>query len=116
MVYQAGTADLDALATLAALLWDSHSVPELRKEFAAVIEGGDGAFFLKTHGGAPVGFAQCQLRRDYVEGTRSSPVGYLEGILSGKHIAVAALPGSFWQPVKAGRGPGAVPSLPAIAS
>ncbi|HIT28255.1 MAG TPA: GNAT family N-acetyltransferase [Candidatus Faecousia gallistercoris] len=80
MVYQAGTADLDALATLAALLWDSHSVPELRKEFAAVIEGGDGAFFLKTHGGAPVGFAQCQLRRDYVEGTRSSPVGYLEGI------------------------------------
>ena len=33
-----GTADLDALATLAALLWDSHSVPELRKEFAAVIE------------------------------------------------------------------------------
>ena len=42
MVYQAGTADLDALA---ALLWDSHSVPELREEFAAVIEGGAGAFF-----------------------------------------------------------------------
>ena len=42
MVYQAGTADLDALA---ALLWDSHCVPELREEFAAVIEGGDGAFF-----------------------------------------------------------------------
>ena len=42
MVYQAGTADLDALA---ALLWDSHSVPELLEEFAAVIEGGDGAFF-----------------------------------------------------------------------
>ena len=28
----------------------------------------------------PVGFAQCQLRHDYVEGTESSPVGYLEGI------------------------------------
>ncbi len=27
-----------------------------------------------------MGFAQCQLRRDYVEGTESSPVGYLEGI------------------------------------
>lgn len=27
-----------------------------------------------------VGFAQCGLRRDYVEGTTSSPVGYLEGI------------------------------------
>ena len=27
-----------------------------------------------------MGFAQCQRRRDYVEGTDSSPVGYLEGI------------------------------------
>lgn len=28
----------------------------------------------------PIGFAQCQLRYDYVEGTSTSPVGYLEGI------------------------------------
>jgi aminoglycoside 6'-N-acetyltransferase I len=28
----------------------------------------------------PIAFAQCQLRHDYVEGTESSPVGYLEGI------------------------------------
>lgn len=27
-----------------------------------------------------VGFAQCGLRHDYVEGTTGSPVGYLEGI------------------------------------
>ena len=27
-----------------------------------------------------MGFAQCQRRRDYVEGTETSPVGYLEGI------------------------------------
>ncbi len=27
-----------------------------------------------------IGFAQCQLRFDYVEGTKTSPVGYLEGI------------------------------------
>lgn len=27
-----------------------------------------------------MGFAQCSLRTDYVEGTKSSPVGYLEGI------------------------------------
>ena len=26
------------------------------------------------------GFAQCQLRYDYVEGTKTTPVGYLEGI------------------------------------
>ena len=30
--------------------------------------------------GRPAGFAQCQLRRDHVEGTKSSQVGYPEGI------------------------------------
>ncbi len=29
-----------------------------------------------------VGFTQCQLRYDYVEGTKTSPVGYLERILA----------------------------------
>jgi len=28
----------------------------------------------------PCGFANVELRHDYVEGTESSPVGYLEGI------------------------------------
>ena len=37
-------------------------------------------FFLKYENDVPVGFAQCQLRNDYVEGTKTSPVGYLEGI------------------------------------
>ena len=31
-------------------------------------------------GERPAGFAQCQLRYDYVEGTETSPVGYLEGV------------------------------------
>lgn len=38
------------------------------------------AVFLAFHGTEAVGFAQCQLRTDYVEGTNSSPVGYLEGL------------------------------------
>ena len=37
-------------------------------------------FYMYLDGEVPVGFAQCQLRFDYVEGTDSSPVGYLEGI------------------------------------
>ena len=40
----------------------------------------DAAFFLAMQDDAAVGFAQCQLRRDYVEGTSTTPVGYLEGI------------------------------------
>ena len=46
--------------------------------------------------GADVGFAQCGLRRDYVEGTHTSPVGYLEGVFvqeeyRGRGVATALL-------------------------
>lgn len=37
-------------------------------------------FFIKYEGDQPAGFAQVQLRNDYVEGCEASPVGYLEGI------------------------------------
>ncbi len=40
----------------------------------------DAVFYLISEAGQPIGFAQCQLRYDYVEGAKSSPVGYLEGI------------------------------------
>ncbi len=36
--------------------------------------------FIKFIDEQSVGFAQCQLRFDYVEGTQTSPVGYLEGV------------------------------------
>ena len=51
MVRKATKNDVRIIAGLAVLLWDT-----------------------------PVGFAQCQLRHDYVEGTETTPVGYLEGI------------------------------------
>ena len=44
----------------------------------AISDGG--AVLLALEGERPVGFAQCALRRDYVEGSSTSPVGYLEGI------------------------------------
>ncbi len=58
---------------------------DLEPEFSELIEGDEAAVFLlfgdDCHDeGDACGFAQCQLRRDYVEGTSSSPVGYLEGI------------------------------------
>lgn len=56
------------------------SAQELQREFAGMTEGGRAACFIACEGGEAVGFAQCQLRTDYVEGTQSSPVGYLEGI------------------------------------
>ncbi len=67
-------------AELACELWPDHSPEEMTEEFEALLSTDDAAVFLYTKNGKPAGFAQCQLRHDYVEGTGTSPVGYLEGV------------------------------------
>lgn len=80
MVRKAELADLLALTDLALQLWPSHEKGELMSELEGILAKEDAAFFLAETDGKKMGFAQCQLRHDYVEGTESSPVGYLEGI------------------------------------
>ena len=72
--------DAREIAALASKMWTSHTVEELAEGFSAAINDPDCAVFLMTDGDKAVGFAQCGLRYDYVEGTIGSPVGYLEGI------------------------------------
>ena len=79
-IRQAGSEDAKALARLAMQLWTGHELDELTQAFRDLLRNKEAACFLKYDGGRPIGFAQCQLRHDYVAGTDSSPVGYLEGI------------------------------------
>lgn len=67
-------------------MWDSHPVSELIVEFSEIISKGKCQFFLKYKNDIPIGFAQCQLRYNYVEGTKTTSVGYLEGIVYKKYI------------------------------
>ena len=80
MIRQAQRGDLPAITGLASRLWPAATVPELEDSFSSLLSHSDAAVFLAFSNSQPVGFAQCQLRHDYVEGTDSSPVGYLEGI------------------------------------
>lgn len=80
MIRRATTMDAGAIACLAAKMWTSHTVGALTAEFEAVLAQEDCAVFLAIIDGAAIGFAQCGLRHDYVEGTQSTPVGYLEGV------------------------------------
>lgn len=68
------------LAKLAIQMWSDTTLAELETSFVELISNENAACFIKCVAGKPVGFAQCQLRYDYVEGTETSPVGYLEGI------------------------------------
>lgn len=80
MIKKAEKKDLAAIAEMAVILWENNSVEAMEKEFADLIDSEGVEVFLKYVQNIPAGFAQCQLRHDYVEGTDSSPVGYLEGI------------------------------------
>lgn len=80
MIYRAKKEDAYALAELAVLMWVENTAEELAEEFAELMDCKEAAVFILDLDNQPAGFAQCQLRHDYVEGTESSPVGYLEGI------------------------------------
>ena len=80
MIKTATESDIRILAEMAVQMWDNQTVEELAGEFAETIKEETSVFFIKYENDTAVGFAQCNLRTDYVEGTESSPVGYLEGI------------------------------------
>jgi len=80
VIRKASESDLSVLAGLALKLWPDNGRPELEAELTELQRLPGTALFLAEENGRAMGFAQCQLRRDYVEGTDTSPVGYLEGI------------------------------------
>lgn len=80
MIYKAQLKDISFIADMAILMWKEQTIEELSSEFETFINGDDSVIFMYWINNQPIGFAQCQLRHDYVEGTDSSPVGYLEGI------------------------------------
>ena len=80
MICKATAKDSRILAEMAVQMWDDNTVDALEAEFADLVCRDDAAAFIRYADDRPAGFAQCGLRRDYVEGTDSTPVGYLEGI------------------------------------
>ncbi|MBQ4423129.1 MAG: GNAT family N-acetyltransferase [Clostridia bacterium] len=80
MIRKAEICDAKTVAALALQLWPEHSTEEMGTEFGELLADEGCAVFLSEQNGVTNGFAQCQLRHDYVEGTETSPVGYLEGV------------------------------------
>ncbi len=80
MIKEAVFGDAADIARLAQKMWSDSTLEDLVKDFENAVEQTKSAVFVLTEDNKAVGFAQCQLRNDYVEGTAGRPVGYLEGI------------------------------------
>lgn len=117
MIVHATENQLEDVAALALKLFTQTGGDTIHKEMRAILSDGNAAIFLHyTEEGVPAGFAQCQLRFDYVEGTRSSPVGYLEGIFVEEPSRNKALRKNCSGGQRLGQRKRAVRNLPAIAS
>ena len=80
MIFRATKADASTIANLAIQMWQDNTIEDLTTDFEELLTKEECAIFIYKLNDKAIAFAQCQLRHDYVEGTDSSPVGYLEGI------------------------------------
>lgn len=73
---------LDEWVRLRRALWPHASEQELRLEATAILDRPDDqiAFIARGENAAVIAFAEATLRRDYVNGCATSPVGFLEGL------------------------------------
>lgn len=85
MIRIARKEEVEKIAQLAHLMWTSD-IEDLVKDFTELLDNDEAVIFVAEEKEQIIGFAQCQLRHDYVEGTDSSPVGYLEGVFVKKEF------------------------------
>lgn len=61
--------------------WPRHSEADIKKDFKRMLGSkSEQSFLCRNERGYAVGFINVAIRTDYVEGSKTSPVGYLEGI------------------------------------
>ncbi|MFM9327516.1 aminoglycoside 6'-N-acetyltransferase [Paenibacillus mesotrionivorans] len=79
-IVQADLSNLGLWVGLASRLFAGHSAGELETEYADFLATGKETGFLCMQDGQAVGFMNISVRQDYVNGTDSSPVAFLEAI------------------------------------
>ncbi|MFA9558517.1 aminoglycoside 6'-N-acetyltransferase [Evansella sp. AB-rgal1] len=71
---------LDIVVSMALELWEDNTYEGLKKEYVRILHSKNETVFLSKIEDSFVGFIHVSVRHDYVEGTSTSPVGYVEGI------------------------------------
>ena len=80
MIVECQEKDIIKLLPLAKQVYTNSSSAGLKNEFKELLLEAESKLYLWVEEEDVVGFAQFQLRHDYVEGTSKSPCGYLEGV------------------------------------
>lgn len=68
------------VAKIACKLWQGSDFHELKADFEGIVTRKNEIVFTAYIDEKMIAFAHCNIRKEYVEGTESSPVAYLEAI------------------------------------
>ncbi|NLV89772.1 MAG: GNAT family N-acetyltransferase [Tissierellia bacterium] len=79
-IIKAEVTHLDELTSMAIDLWPDNDFEELKEEIIHLMANGKNVFLLSIIDENIVGFIHMSIRTDYVEGSSTSPVAYVEGI------------------------------------
>ncbi|MDJ1503282.1 aminoglycoside 6'-N-acetyltransferase [Xanthocytophaga agilis] len=72
---------LDELTQMGLDLWPDNEYEELKHDFLELLQTPENhVIYLFSHQGENVAFLHLSIRTDYVEGSDSTPTGYVEGI------------------------------------
>ncbi|WP_430883250.1 aminoglycoside 6'-N-acetyltransferase [Fusibacter sp. JL216-2] len=81
MIVQINHENIDACLKMGLNLWPDMDKIEFLEEIENAINSRTAPIFMyKKESGDHIGFIQLSIRNDYVEGTTSSPVAYIEGL------------------------------------
>jgi len=72
--------EIQDLVSISSLMWEKYSKESLTEKYEKILKLKTSKIFLLYINAHPIAFAHCQLRYEYVEGTKTNTVGYLEGI------------------------------------
>ncbi|MGN0523360.1 MAG: aminoglycoside 6'-N-acetyltransferase [Eubacterium sp.] len=89
--YRCRKQDAYNVAKLACKLWEDSDYDELKSEFEAISNCNNEIVFTAYVDEKMIAFSHCSIRKEYVEGTKASPVAYLEAIYVEKEYRKAGI-------------------------
>jgi aminoglycoside 6'-N-acetyltransferase I len=80
IIEKANPKDIEVLLRMAIALWPDYSAEDLKDTFSKILASDKFNVLLFRSAEKYVGFIYLSVRTDYVEGSDSTPTGYIEGI------------------------------------
>lgn len=80
-ISQVDKKDFVEWVNMGVLFWSKWTKEEIKKEFKKILASKkETSFICRDDNNLPIGFINIAIRTDYVEGSKTDPVGYLEGV------------------------------------